>query len=383
VNALPVNEFILKVASRCNLDCDYCYEYHLGDDSWRRQPAVMSIETASRAADRIAEHARTHALPRILISLHGGEPMLAGAERIDAIARVLRERLEPIAPVDLAMQSNATLVDDELLRVLETQRISVGVSIDGPREANDLHRLDHAGRSSFEATLRGIQALRSRRLLQGILSVIDVRTDPLACFDFLASVGVEHVDFLLPHHNWTRPPYRPDGDGPPAYGEWLARIWRAWLDGRHAWMKIRYLDQIVRGLVGAPGLFEGLGLEPTQLLVLTTDGALEGVDTLKSCGDEQQRLELSLFDVSIDAVLRHRRYLDRQRGALSLAPECQSCPELRICGGGYLPHRYAGDGAFAAPSVYCADILHLIRTMRGDVQARARRHSPADEEPRP
>jgi uncharacterized protein len=382
VNALPVNEFILKVASRCNLDCDYCYEYRLGDESWRRQPAVMSLETAARAADRIGEHARAHALPRILIALHGGEPMLAGAERLDGIARILREKLEPIAPVDLAMQSNATLVDDDILRVLEAQRISVGVSIDGPREANDLHRLDHAGRSSFDATVRGIAALRDRKLLHGLLSVIDVRSDPLACFDFMASLGIEQVDFLLPHHNWTRPPFRPEGDGPPAYGEWYARIWRAWLGGRHAWMKIRYLEQIVRGLIGAPGLFEGLGLEPTQLLVLTTDGSLEGVDTLKSCGDEQQKLELSLFDVSIDAVMRHRRYLHRQQGATSLAPKCQQCPEVQICGGGYLPHRYAGGSSFAAPSVYCDDILHLISTIREDVLARSRRPL-TEAEPRP
>lgn len=365
---LPVNEFILKVASRCNLDCDYCYEYRF-DDSWRAQPAVMSLETAAHAAERVAEHARAHRLERVMVALHGGEPMLAGPERIGRIARLLRERIEPAAALDLTMQSNATLVTDEMVEVLLRERIAVGVSIDGPAAVNDLHRLDHAGRSSFEATRRGLERLKESGALSGLLAVIDVRADPLECFDSLASFGVPRVDFLLPHHNWVRPPPRPGGD-PVAYGAWYARIWRAWIGGRHSWMQIRYLEQLLRGLVGAPGLVEGLGLDPVQLLVVATDGTLEGVDTLKSCGDAEQRLGLSLFDVPVDAVLRERRYLARQGGATSLCAQCQRCEALRVCGGGYLPHRYAGGGSFDAPSVYCADILHLVRTVHDDVRTR-------------
>ncbi len=368
MTTLPVNEFILKVASRCNLDCDYCYEYRF-DDSWRAQPAVMSLETAAHAAERVAEHVRAHRLERVMVALHGGEPMLAGPERIGRIARLLRERIEPAAALDLTMQSNATLVTDAMVEVLLRERIAVGVSIDGPAAVNDLHRLDHAGRSSFEATRRGLEHLKESGVLSGLLAVIDVRTDPLECFDSLATYGVPRVDFLLPHHNWVRPPPRPGGD-PVAYGAWYARIWHAWIVGRHSWMQIRYLEQILRGLVGAPGLVEGLGLAPVQLLVVAADGTLEGVDTLKSCGDAEQRLGLSLFDVPVDAVLRERRYLARQGGATSLCAQCQRCEALRVCGGGYLPHRYAGGGSFDAPSVYCADILHLVRAVRDDVRAR-------------
>ena len=34
----PINEFVIKVASRCNLDCDYCYEYNTGDNTWKSMP---------------------------------------------------------------------------------------------------------------------------------------------------------------------------------------------------------------------------------------------------------------------------------------------------------------------------------------------------------
>ena len=40
----PLNH-IIKVASRCNLNCSYCYVYNQADTTWRDRPSVMSRET--------------------------------------------------------------------------------------------------------------------------------------------------------------------------------------------------------------------------------------------------------------------------------------------------------------------------------------------------
>jgi uncharacterized protein len=39
VDAVPFQQFVLKVHSRCNLACTYCYVYQGADESWRRRPA--------------------------------------------------------------------------------------------------------------------------------------------------------------------------------------------------------------------------------------------------------------------------------------------------------------------------------------------------------
>jgi len=44
-----------------------------------------------------------------------------------------------------------------------------------------------------------------------------------------------------------------------------------------------------------------------------------------------------------------------------LGPTCQACDLVRVCGGGYLPHRYSAANGFANPSVYCADLQHVIQ----------------------
>jgi len=87
---VPFRQFLLKVHSRCNLDCDYCYVYRHADQSWRGRPAVMSAQVVDLIAARIAEHARQHRLAAIRVVLHGGEPLLAGPERIAYVAATVR-----------------------------------------------------------------------------------------------------------------------------------------------------------------------------------------------------------------------------------------------------------------------------------------------------
>ena len=48
---------------------------------------------------------------------------------------------------------------------------------------------------------------------------------------------------------------------------------------------------------------------------------------------------------------------------------CQSCPIVKVCGGGYLPHRYSLHRGFANPSVYCRDLTKLITHVRSSVLA--------------
>jgi uncharacterized protein len=42
---------------------------------------------------------------------------------------------------------------------------------------------------------------------------------------------------------------------------------------------------------------------------------------------------------------------------------------VKICGGGYFPHRYSAKNGFANPSVYCADLKKMISAVMTTVNA--------------
>ncbi len=358
----PLTTFIFKIASRCNLDCDYCYVYHHVDQSWRTRPRFMSFPVVRAAAARVAEHAVRHHLTRVLVVLHGGEPTLAGPDWVDTFCRLVRGTVPAEIGVDFAMQSNGTLLDGTWLPVLAAHGIRVGISLDGPPSVNDAHRRDVAGRSSYSAASRGIHLLRraAPELFGGILAVVDLAADPVAVYQHLASFDPPMIDFNLPDANWDNPPPGRSDDTAP-YGTWLATVFDTWAAGTRYTHSIRFFEDIIGLSIGADRSVESLGLAPVTLAVIESDGSVEAVDTLKTAYPGAPELGLDVVHDPLDAALAAPLMASRQQGADALSRTCRECPLAAVCGGGYLPHRYAAGNAFDNPSVYCPDLTFLIR----------------------
>ncbi len=359
---VPFRQFLLKVHSRCNLACDYCYVYELADSGWRRQPPVMSSETLTKAAERIAEHALAHELAEVHIVLHGGEPLLAGHGYFRALTDTFRAIAGETVRLRFTMQTNATLLDRAFLDELLAARVRIGVSVDGEAAAHDRHRVRPDGRGSSGAVARAIALLNEptyRPLFAGLLTVVDPRTDPLRTYEGLLDAEPPQLDFLLPHGNWTT---EPPGLGRPAtpYADWLIAVFDRWYDAPRRETEIRLFAEIIHLLLGGASTIESVGLSPVTLVVIETNGELEQSDALKSTVDGAARTGLNVFDHDLDAALRHPGIAARQLGIDALGPDCRACRQVRVCGGGLYAHRYRAGAGFRNRSVYCADLLRLI-----------------------
>src|SRR5258708_7595781 len=129
---MPANPttFLMKIASRCNLACDYCYVYNHADQSWRGQPAVMSVAHRRVLARRLAEYAIQEQVQSLTIIFHGGEPLLAGVYWIIAAAREFRQALPYNTSIILSLQTNGTLLDEAAVLSLANAGIWISLSID-------------------------------------------------------------------------------------------------------------------------------------------------------------------------------------------------------------------------------------------------------------
>ena len=368
----PVTEFVVKVHSRCDLACDHCYVYEHVDQSWRRQPKVMSAEVARATADRIAEHARHHRLSGVQVILHGGEPLLLGAAGLDATLATLRAAIDPVTRLDLRMQTNGIRLTPAIAKVLVHHDVRVGISLDGDQTANDRHRRFANGASSYQQALDAVALLRRpefRRQYAGILCTVDLRNDPVEVYRSLAAHRPPRLDLLLPHATWESPPPRP-ADEPAPYARWLLAVYDEWSrDGRP--MPIRLFDALRSTGAGGPSGSEWVGLDPVDLLVVETDGAFEQADTLKTAFDGAAQTGLNVFSHAVDDAAALPEVVRRTTGLADLHPTCQSCPVVRQCGGGLFAHRYREGAGFRNPSSYCADLLELIVSMNDRIAAAA------------
>ena len=365
----PFRQFVLKIHSRCNLACDYCYVYEMEDQSWRHQPRFMSEATVAATLDRIAEHARAHELRAVRLILHGGEPLLAGPAYIERLATRARQILAP-ARVHMAVQTNGTLLDEPMLATLSRHAIRVGVSLDGDRAATDRHRRYHGGAGSYDEVALGLRRLgtQHREIYAGLLCVVSLDNDPVRTYESLLEHRPPMIDFLLPHGTWSSPPPSRPPDSSAPYADWLLRVFTRWVSSSNR-PSIRMFDSVVSLFLGGPTRTEVLGLAPADTLVVQTDGSIAQVDSLSAAFDGAMETGLRVDRDFLDSALAHPVTVERQAGLSALSPVCQACEIVAVCGGGFYPHRYRTGAGFRNPSVYCPDLLKLITSIRTHVTA--------------
>jgi len=364
----PFRQFVVKIHSRCNLSCRYCYVYEMADQSWRYRPRVMPMRVVDATIARIAEHVRDHGLRAVRVVLHGGEPLLAGSAFITDMAAGIRAALPSGVDADLVVQTNGTLLDEAMLDTLLRHGVRVGISVDGDKAATDRYRVYPSGQGSYALVTRGIGLLRQdryRAIYAGLLCTIGLENDPVQTYEALVGHAPPMIDLLLPHGTWSSPPpgRTPDGTATP-YADWLLAVFFRWASASRRETSIRLFEGIIALLLGGPGGTETVGLAPADSIVIETDGAIGQSDVLAVAYDNAAATGLSVTRHPLDDALYHPATVARQIGLAGLSASCLACEVRDICGGGFYPHRYRAGEGFLNPSVYCADLLRLITVIR-------------------
>ena len=78
---IEIDTVLVKVVSRCNINCRYCYVYNMGDTSWVSMPKQMSSQTMMTVAKALGELASAQRR-RFAVVLHGGEPLMLGHAKL-------------------------------------------------------------------------------------------------------------------------------------------------------------------------------------------------------------------------------------------------------------------------------------------------------------
>ncbi|WP_437541927.1 radical SAM protein [Sorangium sp. So ce367] len=364
-HAVPISTYVVKVVSRCNLNCSYCYMYNLADRTYVSQPALIREDVTGALSRRIIAHAARHDVPTVHIILHGGEPLLLGKRRFRGWVEQVRGALEEAdVRSHFSVQTNGVLIDDEWIDLLADLSINVGLSIDGPKRFHDRHRVDHQGAGSFDdvvAAIRRLQAHpRGPRIFANVLAVINTDIPPREMFELWQFLDVPGMEINLPHANHeNRPP-----TGAMPYGDWMIELFDLWFEQNRPDRHVRYFENILRLLFGHPMSTDNIGGRPAGAIIVETDGSIEPTDAFKCCEHGLTKLGINVLRNEFDDARRSPIVRALQGGVTALCATCHACDLRDVCGGGYMPHRFSRERRFDNPSVYCEDLQKLIRHIR-------------------
>jgi uncharacterized protein len=343
----PLGFVLIKVASRCNIDCTYCYWFR--DAEVYKKPPVLTVEAEDAFCRRLEDHIRKYQLEEFLVVLHGGEPLLFPKRRCAAFLQKLVdiERRTGCA-IQRGLTTNAILIDDDWIRIFKTFDVSVTVSLDGPAAIHDQVRVDFKGKGTHAASLRGLQTLRkAARHTPGLIAVCNPKSDPAELLAYIVDeLGIKEFDIL--------PPDAKHGDNPPPIDGYFIKLFDLWYDTYAArGVRIATLDAMIRGLSGYCSASDTIGLGIVETVTLMTDGTLEPLDVLRIAGDGSTSTQVTVFDNELQDMQNEPRWLAAYRAGLDVSDTCRKCEYLDSCGGGHLAQRWSPERHFDNPSVYC------------------------------
>jgi uncharacterized protein len=366
-------QVIFKIVERCNINCDYCYYFNMGDKSALGRKSTVTVSTAEQLAQWLAVGCQELATTEVLICFHGGEPMLFHPERFDAICAAIENRLGKMVRLRFGIQTNGTIATRQWLSVLDKHQVSVGISIDGGPGAHNRHRLDHRGKSTFEKTKDNLKAFvriaedtHPKAIWPATLSVLDWRNDYAEEYVYLRKLGVRRMSFLLPDRNVDDGFRRDSGETPQKYGEALFDIFKAWLTEDDPSVEVLFIKEFLDKLQCAPSNeSRNSDVEPDgersfeirwskQILVVHSDGAIGVSDAyIPALAWYLDTPKSSIFDTSLRSFLMSGVYDEICRANNALPIACRECEWRRFCRGGDNENRYSKKNGFDNPSVYC------------------------------
>lgn len=342
----PIHLMAKPTGAICNLDCAYCYfldkEALYPGDRFR-----MSDEILETYIRRLFE---SQTGPEVTIAWQGGEPTLMGHRFFERAAVLAQRYRRPDQVVRHTIQTNGTLLTDEICEVFVAHDYLVGISIDGPRELHDTYRVDKHGHSTFDDVIRGLELLKAHGVEFNVLCTVNAanQSRALDVYRFFRDdLEVRHIQFIpiverasrtVTAHFDTVTDRSVD---PVEWGNFLVAIFDEWVARDVGRIFVQSFDS---------ALASWLGMEPALCIFAETCGravVAEHNGDVYACDHyvEPEYLLGNLTESTLDSLVdspAQRAFGEAKRD--TLPEECLRCPVLFACRGECPKNRFVPTG---------------------------------------
>ena len=349
---------VKPVGSLCNMRCKYCYYLDKAALYDYRQPTMDDklLENYIRA------NIEGNNSPVIAFAWHGGEPLLAGKEFFRK-AVALQQKYAEGRTVENSIQTNGLLIDDEWCTIFRDNNFLVGVSIDGPEDIHDAHRIDAGGNPTFARVMKGIERLYRNRVEYNTLTTVNIHSQGRGAevYNFLRGISV-FMQFLpvaeLLCDGRIQSPDAKKADIAPwsisarGFGEFMCDIFDIWVKHDVGRRYVQLFDATLALKVG---------VQPSVCSLCETCGSGLTVEHNGDvyCCDHFVYPEYKIGNINTDR-LADLAYCDRQfefgiaKRAL-LPRECRHCKFYNLCHGECPKHRFINDNTGEYGKNYLCD----------------------------
>lgn len=147
-----VKALCLNIAHDCNLRCKYCFASQGGYGKYRM---LMPFDVARRGVDFLIAHSgpREHCE----LDFFGGEPLMNWPVVKQTIEYVHKAEKKHHKKIKMSLTTNGMFLDQDKVKYLTDNHISLILSLDGRKEMHDRMRPDANGNGTYDRIVKNLQ----------------------------------------------------------------------------------------------------------------------------------------------------------------------------------------------------------------------------------
>jgi len=339
--ARPFHVMAKPVGAACNLACRYCY--YLSKE--RLYPGSTLRMSDEGLEEFIRQYIEAQPVLEISFVWQGGEPTLAGLDFYRQAVTLQQKYRKPGMQIQNAIQTNATLIDENWCRFFKENDFLVGVSLDGPQDLHDRYRVDRGGQGTFRRVMAGVELLQRFQVDFNILTTVHAANagSPLEVYRFLRDdMQAQFIQFIpiveRQNESGFQEGYRVTRRSVSGkqYGRFLSTVFDEWVQQDVGQVFIQLFDVALAAWVGQPGglcIFSetcGTAMVLEHNMDLYACDHFVEPDYLLGNLEKTALAEMAFSDGQI-------RFGNAKRDLLPLY--CRDCEVLFVCHGGCLKNR--------------------------------------------
>ena len=300
------------VGGACNLDCEYCF--YKGHTAGTIPEELLAHILESYCRLPLARHS---------IALQGGEPLLAPSYVFDMI------EASPLD--DISLQTNATLITEELAERFARSGWLVGVSLDG----DETHCA--ARGSSYARAVEGIRCLEKYGAEYNILCTVTKKN----VYDLAAVYRFLRDNFATRSHQYIECTSSELAISSDEWGKALVSLFDEWFAHDVETLSIRLFDSIANELLRGMPTQCTFSNHCRHYLAVEHDGGVYPCDFYV----DDAHILGNIKSASWHDLLECARRVEFSNIKSAISTKCAACQYLRFCRGDCPRNRQNSSGA--------------------------------------
>ncbi len=334
VSQYPFNLITKPIGPLCNLHCAYCF-YLSKEELFfheKKKEYIMSPKVLERYVKEYIQ-SQPPTAQEVVFAWQGGEPTLLGTGFFEDVLRLQKKHNIRNIKISNSIQTNGTLITDEMARFFKENDFLVGISIDGPEELHNRYRLNRSGKGSFHQVMAGIEKLKKHSVEFNTLTVVqdDNSKHPLEVYNFLKDAGSGYIQFIpIVEPSMGRKPVGGRTVAPLDWGKFLTAVFQQWLKEDIGRIYVQHFDLTLGQYMGLPSSLCVHGKYCGKAMAIEHNGNVYSCDHFVTEENYLGNISDSLADI-VNSEKQVRFGMDKYD---ALSKECLNCAYLPLCYGG-------------------------------------------------